>query len=109
VDNFASNIFAACKSKNTIIFVLNNENMHSLTIEQIKTLYPEQWVLIGNPELDDTSSLGSIVSKLIKGVVLSASKDKRELALNAKELRAGYESIACIFTGTFPKKRRWLL
>jgi hypothetical protein len=83
--------------------------MEALTIDQIKSQYPNQWVLIGNPVLDDTSTLGSIVSKLVKGVVLSASIDKRELAQNAKVLRAGYESVACIFTGTFPPKRRWLL
>ena len=37
-----------------------------LSFELIRKLYPDQWVLIGNPELDDPDTLGSIVSKLVR-------------------------------------------
>lgn len=83
--------------------------MEILTIEQIKALYPDQWVLVGNPELNEPNTLGSIVNRLIRGFVLSSSKDKRDLVQHAKELRVGYTSVACIYTGTFPTKRKWLL
>ena len=83
--------------------------MEILTIQQIKLQYPEQWVLIGNPVLTDPSILGSIVSKLIEGVVLLASKDKREIGYKAKDVKVGYDSLTCIYTGEFPRNRKWLL
>jgi hypothetical protein len=83
--------------------------MKVLTIAEIKAQYPDQWVLVGNPELDDEETLGSIVDKLVRGVVLLHSKDKRELAYKASEAREGYESIACIYTGLFPRNRKYWL
>ena len=80
-----------------------------LTIAEIKAQYPDQWVLVGNPELTDPSILGSIVSKLVSGVVLLASKDKREIGYRAKDVKSGYDSITCIYTGEIPKNRKWLL
>jgi hypothetical protein len=81
--------------------------MEALTINEIKAQYPEQWVLLANPELDDPNTLGSIVSKLVRGIVLFASKDKRELAYSAKEYRKGYDTYTCIFTGEIPKNRKF--
>jgi hypothetical protein len=83
--------------------------MKVLTFNEIRQLYPDQWVLIGNPELDDPNSLGSIVSKLVSGVVLLAGKDKREIAYKTKDVRKGFESVTCVYTGIFPKNRKWLL
>jgi hypothetical protein len=83
--------------------------MEILTIAQIREKFPNQWVLIGNPELTNMDTLGSIVSKLVRGVVLMGSADKRELAYKAKELRQGFQSITCIYTGEFPKGRKYLL
>jgi hypothetical protein len=84
-------------------------NMEVLTISEIRKLYPDQWVLVGNPELDDPNTLGSIVSKLVSGVVLLAGKDKREIAYKTKDVRKGYDSVTCVYTGSFPKNRKWLL
>jgi hypothetical protein len=80
-----------------------------LTIEEIKTQFPDQWVLIGNPELNNRTTLGSIVSKLVRGFVLFASKDKREIAYKAKELKQGFSSTACIYTGEIPQNKIFLL
>ena len=80
-----------------------------LSFENIRLLYPNQWVLIGSPELDDPNTLGSIVSKLVSGVVLLASKDKREIAQNAKFVRQNYQSVTCVYTGEIPQNRKWLL
>ena len=83
--------------------------MQVLTIEEIRTQYPDQWVLIGNPEVRNSDILEPIVYKILRGVVLLASKDKRELGFRAKDVRQGYDSISCIWTGEFPKNRKWLL
>lgn len=80
-----------------------------LTIDQIRSTYPEEWVLIGDPDLGDPSHVGSVVSKLQSGIVLYHSKDKREIASKAKELTQGVERFACIFTGEVPKNRRFWL
>ncbi len=80
-----------------------------LTMAQIREAYPDQWVLVGNPELDDPNTLGSIVSKLLRGVVLLASKDKREIGYRAKDVKAGFERTACVYTGEIPQNRLFLL
>jgi hypothetical protein len=81
----------------------------ALTIAEIKAQYPDQWVLVGNPELDDPNTLGSIVSKLVRGIVLFASKDKQELAYSAKDYRKGCETYTSIFTGEISKNRKFWL
>ena len=80
-----------------------------LSIEDIKSMYPDQWVLIGNPILRNPQSNGAIINRLISGIVLLASKDKRELAYQAKDLVKDYDETACIFTGEIPKNRIFLL
>ena len=80
-----------------------------LTIAEIKAQYPDQWVLVGNPQLTDPTISGSIVNKLVKGLVLYASKDKRELAYRAKDFREQVERTACIYTGEIPQNRKFLL
>jgi hypothetical protein len=79
-----------------------------LTIEEIKAQYPDQWVLVGNPILNE-NFVGSVISKLLTGVVLFGSQDRREIAYKAKDLRKGYDSVACVYTGKSPKHRRYLL
>lgn len=81
----------------------------ALTIDQIRSTYPEQWVLVGNPVMGNPNQVGSVISKLQSGVVLYHSKDKREIAYKAKALTQDVEHFACIFTGEVPKNRRvWL-
>jgi hypothetical protein len=83
--------------------------MEQQTIEQIKSNFPNEWVLIGNPDLGDPQKAGSIISKLVSGVVLYHSKDKREIAYKTKELTENIERFTCIYTGNLPKNRRiWL-
>jgi hypothetical protein len=82
--------------------------MQALTIEEIRKQYPDQWVLIGNPELKNSEVLEPVVYKILRGVVLLANKDKREVALKTKDARQGYDSISCIWTGEFSKNRKWI-
>lgn len=79
-----------------------------LTFDEIKKRYPDQWVLIGNPVLND-NFVGSIVSKLQAGIVLLWSKDRKELGLKANAARQGYDEIACVYTGEIPKNRKFWL
>ena len=83
--------------------------MEILTIEQIKAAYPDEWVLIGNPTLRDDNFVGPIIRKLISGIVLYHSKDKRELGYKAAELTKNVQETACIYTGEVPKNRKFWL
>ena len=81
----------------------------ALSIEDIKKMYPDQWVLLGNPVLRNPQSNGAIVNRLITGIVLSVSKNKRELAGKAKDLVGDYEETACVYTGEVAKNKIYLL
>ena len=83
--------------------------MKVLSIEEIRQEFPDQWVLIGNPEVKNSEILEPIVYRILRGIVILANKDKRELSLRTQEARKGFESITCIWTGEFPKNRKWLL
>ena len=82
--------------------------MEILTIEQIRFQYPDEWILVGNPDLGN-APFGTIIKKLVSGVVLLHSKDKHEVAYKGKEAREGYESVTLIYTGEIPKKRKFWL
>jgi len=83
--------------------------MENLTISQIREKYPDQWVLLGDPELSNPEINGSIISKLIRGMVLYASKDKRELAYKAVEYKGQVNKTACIYTGKISNNSLFLL
>ncbi len=73
-----------------------------LSLEQIKALFPNEWVLLGNPEYQGV--------KILKGIVILHHKDKRELAYEARDKNGWqqtYESATTIYTGEFPKNRRF--
>ena len=82
---------------------------NTLSIAEIKAQYPNQWVLIGNLELSNPNVLDTIINRLVRGVVLLASKDRREIAYKGRELRKDFDSLTCIFTGEVPKNRKCLL
>ena len=69
-----------------------------LTIDEIKAQYPDQWVLVGNPVIKDT--------KLLNGIVLFHSKDKKEVCYLGKNLTEGYDKITLTFTGAAKSIRR---
>ena len=83
--------------------------MQTLTLDQIKSTYPDEWVLIGNPQMRQDNFVGPIVRKLLAGVVLYHSKDKRELGYKAAELAQTVSETACIYTGEIPKNRKFWL
>jgi hypothetical protein len=68
------------------------------TIDEIKKLYPDEWVLLGDPEMQNTSVLG--------GVILYHSKDKKEVCYIGKDKTDGYDTITIAFAGDLKQHRR---
>ena len=83
--------------------------MEILNKEQIWQQYPDAWVLIGNPQLDDTKNNATLKDKLMTGIVLFASKDKREVAYQSANVRKSVSFTICLYTGITNKKRYFLL
>ena len=76
-----------------------------LPFEDIKKIYRDEWILIGNPEFQNT--------KVLAGIVVLHHKDKQQLALNAREnfeeRQTEFNALTTVFTGVFPKNRRiWI-
>ncbi|MFM9837375.1 MAG: hypothetical protein ACKVOQ_03870 [Cyclobacteriaceae bacterium] len=71
--------------------VVDNEIMDW---EKIKNLYPDEWVVIGNPLFDGM--------KILKGTVLAHHSDKRVASIEGGERRKGFEKFTLTFTGQHP-------
>jgi hypothetical protein len=83
--------------------------MTVLTLDQIKEQYPDQWVLIGDPELREPEVGMPITDNLLRAAVLFASKDPRDLGYKASSVRGDSQTITYFYTGEMPQNRRWLL
>lgn len=69
-----------------------------MSFEEMKNLYPNEWVLLGNPQRENGKVLG--------GVVLCHSGDKRGLAKNGGELVKGFDSATHVYTGEFKRSEK---
>ncbi|HRI59832.1 MAG TPA: hypothetical protein PK228_08915 [Saprospiraceae bacterium] len=76
------------KKEEDIVPTQSNE---FVPVSEIKTLYPNQWVLLANPQKKGVVLLG--------GQVLMHDSDKREFALKAKDLLTKYAGLMHFFTG----------
>jgi hypothetical protein len=72
----------------------------AININDIKKLYPDEWVLLGNPLMDDSKL------DVISGVPLYHSKDKKEVCYIGRDKTSEYAKITLIFTGTFKSTRK---
>ena len=70
------------------------------SIEDIKKSYPDEWILLGNPEMDEYEQY------YLSGEVLYHSRDKRELAYRDKPLLKKYDDIALLFNRVTPRPKR---
>lgn len=68
-------------------------------IDEIKSLFPDEWVLIGNPEMDKSEL------NVLSGIPVMHSKDKKEVYYLGKSKTSDYETITVIYTGTFKAVR----
>jgi hypothetical protein len=73
-------------------------NTTFLNIEELSTLYPEEWLLLGNPVFERTKVTG--------GIVLYHSKDKKEVCYLGKDKTNGYDKITLAYTGIVRPMRR---
>ena len=69
-----------------------------IAFDELKKLYPNEWVLLGDPEMKNTSVLG--------GIVLYHSKDKKEVCYIGRDKTSNFDKITLIYTGTFRPTRK---
>jgi hypothetical protein len=65
-----------------------------INIDEIKSRYDGEWVLIGDPVTDESLSV-------VRGNVLSHSRDRDEVYRKARELKPTHSAI--LFFGHLPK------
>jgi hypothetical protein len=75
----------------------------SININEIKQLYPDEWILLGNPEID------RINQTFLAGEVVYHSRDKKEVCYLGKPLIAKYNKTALFFNRVTPLKNRSLI
>lgn len=71
-----------------------------INIVEIKALYPDEWVLIGNPVMDD------IDMDVLSGIPLYHSKDKKEVCYKGRDKIVNFDKITLIYTGSFKPIRK---
>ncbi len=64
-----------------------------LSFSEIKERFDSEWVLVGDPEIDDDFSVK-------QGVVLWHSKDRDEVYRRAREMHPSHSAI--LYTGKLP-------
>jgi hypothetical protein len=69
-----------------------------MTWEDIKKVYPDEWVVVANPVFDGM--------KIVEGIVISNHHDKRIASMEGGEKRAPYPSVTLTFTGQMPPQKR---
>ena len=71
-----------------------------LSITEIKKLFPDEWVLVGNPIMDDSNI------DVISGIPIYHSKDKKEVCYIGRDKTSAFDKITLIFTGNFKSTRK---
>lgn len=69
-----------------------------ISIDELKEMYPHEWVLLGNPKMKNTSVLG--------GVVLFHSKDKKEVCYIGRDRTADFKTVTIAFAGDLKQHRK---
>ncbi len=69
-----------------------------IAFDDVKKLYPDEWVLLGNPEMKNASVLG--------GIVLYHSKDKKEVCYIGKDKTDGFSTVTIAFAGNLKQHRK---
>ena len=62
--------------------------MEFMTIDEMRTRFPAEWLLIGDPQMDDKQ-------RLVAGIVLWHSEDRREVHEKATKLRSRLVAVRC--------------
>ena len=67
------------------------------SIDDIKKSFPDEWILLGNPEENEREM------KILSGIVLYHSPDKREVAYLGRPLAEGYDRVTWFFNRVTPR------
>lgn len=70
----------------------------TVTIDEVKKSYPDEWILLGNPEVNEQKQA------ILSGVLLYHSPDKREVCYLGRPLTEDYEKVALFFNRVSPRK-----
>jgi len=71
-----------------------------ISIAEIKSLFPNEWVLISDPVMDETEF------HVLSGIPLFHSKDKKEVAHLGRPKVVGYETYTLIYTGVIKPTKK---
>ena len=69
-----------------------------VAIDELKKIYPDEWILLGNPEIKNTNVLG--------GIVLYHSKDKKEVCYIGRDKTANYDTVTIAYAGNLKQHRK---
>ncbi len=69
-----------------------------VTFNQLKQLYPNEWILLGDPEMQNTTVLG--------GIVLYHSKDKKEVCYIGRNKIEAFSKVTIAFAGDLKQARK---
>jgi hypothetical protein len=86
--------------KSTDRFVKEGPMNELLSTPEIQTRYPDEWVLLDNPQTDEKL-------RVLGGTVLHHSKDRDEVDRKMLELRP--KRFTVLFTGTCPEDTEFVL
>ena len=73
------------------------ENIYQ-NIDDLKQIYPNEWLLLGNPKLKNTSVIG--------GIVIFHSQDKKEVCYIGRDKVTNYDTVTITYAGDLRKERR---
>ena len=69
-----------------------------ISLENLKDIYPDEWILLGNPAIENTKVLG--------GIVLFHSKDKKEVCYIGRDKTTDYQTVTIVFAGNIKQHRK---
>ena len=69
-----------------------------IPFEELKLMYPNEWLLLGNPKIDDTAILG--------GILVYHSKDKKEVCYLGRDKAIDYSTVTIAFAGNSNPNRK---
>jgi len=75
----------------------------TVTIDEVKKSYPDEWILLGNPVIDEQEQA------ILSGVLVYHSADKREVCYLGRPLIKDYETTAMFFNRVTPRKTKRVL
>ena len=73
--------------------------MENTSIIEIKNLFPDEWVLLGNPTMDESQI------DVISGVPIFHSKDKKEVCYLGRNMTDDFKTVTIIYAGNIKKIR----